>query len=88
MNFTTAETQALGNMQLVETENGIFAMRAGDIDGDGFIVTSDYNLYLLEASQLNTYIHSDLTLDNTVSVQDFNFWLQNINTVGVLQIQY
>ena len=86
--FTTAETQALGNMQLVETENGIFAMRAGDIDGDGFIVTSDYNLYLLEASQLNTYIHSDLTLDNTVSVQDFNFWLQNINTVGVLQIQY
>ena len=86
--FTTAETQALGNMQLVETENGMFAMRAGDIDGDGFIVTSDYNIYLSEASQLNTYLHSDLTLDNTVGVQDFNFWLQNNNTVGVLQIQY
>lgn len=86
--FTTAETQALGNMQLVETATGVFAMRGGDINGDGFIETSDYNIYLSEASQFDTYISSDLTLDGAASVQDFNFWLRNMNTIGTLQIQY
>ena len=86
--FISDVNQALGTAQLTEVGTGIYALRAGDIDGNGQINNDDTSIYLNESSMLNQYLKSDGDMNTTVSVSDFNLFLSNNGTIGNTNIQY
>jgi hypothetical protein len=63
-------------------------MRAGDINGDGYITVADYNLYSANASKINIYHPSDLNLDRNITVSDFNLYQPNSSSIAVSQMRY
>lgn len=87
-NFSTAATQALGINQQKNLGSGIFGLFAGDINGDGVITVSDYNLYVPQMSAIEVYANGDLSLDTHVTVSDFNLYLNNSSHIGSPQIRY
>lgn len=86
--FTISATQALGEAQQVALAPNLFALRAGDISGDGVITVTDFNTYSTQAALLNVYIQSDCNLNGTVTVSDFNLYLPNGGLIGVEQVRY
>ena len=86
--FTISSLKASGANQMLDVGSGKYALKAGDFDADGDIDTDDYNIYLSESSLLNGYFNSDCNFDTTISVADFNWWLQNNGTVGVSMVAY
>ena len=86
--FTLSSLKASGANQMLDVGGGNYALKAGDFDADGDIDTDDYNIYLSESSLLNDYYSSDCNFDKTVSVADFNWFLQNNGTVGVSMVAY
>lgn len=86
--FSTAISQVMGEVQMVEVSAGVFALLAGDIDGSGVTSVLDFNYYTTETSLLNQYVDSDCNLDKSVSVADFNLYLPNSAVIGVAQVRY
>ncbi len=82
-------TQIAGNdTQPVELSTGEYALRAGDVNGDGVITVADFNFYLSQTSSINMYLEGDLNLDRTVTVADFNLYQPNVSIIGIAQIRY
>lgn len=78
-----------GTNQVVKLGNtSIYGMRAGDINGDGYITVADYNLYSANASKINIYHPSDLNLDRNITVSDFNLYQPNSSSIAVSQMRY
>ena len=86
--FTNVENIMDGNNQVKEVATGIFAMSAGDVNGDGVITVIDFNLYKVNASFLGQYLSSDINLDAAVTVTDFNLYKPNASLIGVGYIRY
>lgn len=86
--FTTSVIQATGEEQLTAVESNLFALRAGDITGDGTILIDDLNIYFTETASLDGYFISDLSMDNAVTVKDFNLFVQNRGVIGSEAIRY
>jgi len=86
--FTAAATQAMGTNQLKNLGTGIFALHSGDLNGDGVITVSDYNLFVQQSSFVNGYYPADASLDRSVTVADFNYYQPNASILGVSQIRY
>ncbi|MGB1207487.1 MAG: hypothetical protein ACPG5B_17695, partial [Chitinophagales bacterium] len=86
--FTTSLTQAKGDEQMRLLSNGKFAMCAGDANSDGMIDAKDYQIYLNEASNINSYLQSDFNLDKHTTAKDFNLILNNAGAVGIDWIRY
>lgn len=86
--FTTAATQAMGNEQLVELEAGVYGLAAGDINGDGIINVTDFNVYAAEAAIGGEYRASDVTLNRLVGTEDFNRYVNNASRIGVSWVRY
>ena len=72
-----------GNGGMVEVEEGIHAMAAGDADANGKINTVDRNSHWREQTGLNGYLSADFNLDAYVSTVDLNdFWRANSSLLG------
>ncbi len=70
--FTPAHTQYFGGTNAaVEIDPGVWASRAGDVDGDGMVGAVDAALF---SSQLgsNGYSRADVNLDGVVDSNDWN----------------
>ena len=96
--FSTSPQQAMGTNQLVLV-NGLYALKAGDFDGNGIINFADYNQYAANLSTspidpnpipISQYINADCTLDLVTSIYDFNMWVSdsNIGSVGAQIVRY
>lgn len=62
----------------LKLENGIYAMAAGDCNGDGIINGSDFNDFFLDFySSASGYLNTDMNMDTYVTGADFNYF--NVN---------
>lgn len=86
--FSTAITQAMGPIQLIEVAPGRYAQFAGDLDSDGLITVHDFNDYRNELSLTGMYLEGDLNMDGTVSVSDFNDYRPNASVIGISEVRY
>ena len=86
--FTASSSRYYGGTAAaVEVETGVWAMIAGDANADGYITTSDYNLWLPENnSAASGYLATDMNLDGNVTTSDYNLWLPNNNAARFSQV--
>ncbi len=77
-----------GPSQLTQVNTGIYAMAAGDFDGNGFVTVADFNRYITQVSSVNMYAYGDATTDGNVTVADFNIYRPNASKIGIAQIRY
>lgn len=77
-----------GNTQVASMGNGYYALKAGDLNGNGVITVHDFNYYVTQSSALNVYNAADCTLDKVVSVGDFNAYQPNASATGISYIRY
>lgn len=87
-NFTQSAAQALGPEQLKPVGNGAFALYAGDINANGIINYTDFNLYMPQASLTNVYAPADVNMDKVVNTFDFDFFRPNISRLGMSLVRY
>lgn len=85
--FTTGVNKAMGNEQLKHMDDA-YVLRSGDMDGNGVINVTDFNLFTTNAGSSNSYQHCDLNLDRNITVTDFNFYVPNSSHIGVSTIRY
>ena len=52
-------------------------MVAGDINQDGSVYTSDFDIWAGLAGTANVYNHADLNMDGNVYTSDFDQWATN-----------
>lgn len=74
--------------QMAIVGNNVAAQRAGDINADGVITVTDYNLYVAQSSLINQYMPADVSLDGSVTVSDYNLYLPNSSAIGNYLIRY
>jgi len=60
--------------------NGKYGMVAGDIDADGAVFTSDFNLWAINFGNTTIYLPADVDMDGQVFTSDFNKWAINFGT--------
>ncbi len=77
-----------GSVQVANMGNGYYALKAGDLNGNGVITVHDFNYYVTQSSALNVYNSADCTLDKVVSVADFNTYQPNASATGVSYVRY
>ncbi len=77
-----------GAAQMVDVDNGTYAMYAGDVNSDGVITVADFNAWVVQSSAINTYIDGDLNADGNVTVADFNLYVPNASRIGVPPVRY
>lgn len=87
-NFSTGSSQAMGANQLAQMSDGVYGLFAGDINSDGVVTITDFNMYQNEASSFNQYLSSDCNLNRAVTVADFNLYQDNASIIGISQIRY
>jgi len=87
-NFTTAAAQAAGNQQQTDVAPGIFALFTGDMNANGVITVSDFNLFAQQAGAINQYLAADCNLDKAVTIADFNFFANNAGKIGFYPVRY
>ena len=80
--FSTAVTQAYGGTtgyKLIGTS--VYGMVTGDIDGDGKVFPTDYNIWAEGFGGVNGYFNADLDMDSKIFPTDYNKWAENFGTV-------
>ena len=77
-----------GTDQLVLTNDGNYAMLAGDFNSDGILSVADFNIYVAESASLNQYTDSDVNLDGSTTIADFNLYLPNSSSIGISFVRY
>lgn len=85
--FTQSSNVLSGSSQMTFI-NGIYALKAGDINADGVVSVTDFNTYISQAAGINQYVNSDLDFNATTTVDDFNLYINNASIIGVQQIRY
>ncbi len=76
--FTTTVGTPPGTFTpMVDVGGGIYAMYAGNVNGDGFVNAGDYAIWKLENSMFFTYLGGDINLDQFVNAADFVIWKAN-----------
>lgn len=90
--FTTALNTVYGTNQMyaMPTTGGgtVYGMYPGDVDANGLVTVSDYNLYVPQTSATNVYQTGDINLDRAITVSDFNLYSTNASTIGIPQVRY
>jgi len=87
--FSTSAAQAFGIEQLIpHGASNIFALYAGDYNSDGVIQNTDYDVWEMDPSILNSYEPADGNLDGTVQTTDFDAWSGNKAKLGTVEVQY
>ena len=81
--FRTGIGQVLGNTNGYKQINASpleFGMVAADIDQDGAVFVSDYNVWALQLGSTSGYYSADVDFDGNVYVSDYNKWALNLGT--------
>jgi len=78
--FTTGVGQAYGSGSGYKQVGTKSVMVVGDVDQDGNIFVSDYNLWATGFGQTNGYFNWDLDMDGSVYVSDYNKWAVNFGS--------
>ena len=86
--FTNNVNKAMGVNQLKNMGDGKYAMFAGDINADGVITVTDFNIYVLQASFINQYARADCNYDSNVTVADFNLYKPNSSKIAAGPVMY
>jgi len=84
--FTTGAAQALGPNQL-KNVGGLFALHAGDYDGNGIISVEDYNDFIGQSASTG-YTTADGNLDLNITTADFNTYRPNASIIGMPIVRY
>jgi len=88
VDFTQTTAVMEGASQLKEMADGQYALHAGDVDGNGVVTLADFNAFLNDLAQINGYFQGDLTMDNAVTVEDYNVYQENASVIGVEVVRY
>lgn len=73
--FSTAQTQAYGIEPMANLGGGVFGMCAGDANQDGYITSSDFNVFSPKFMGASSgYEDADWNLDGFVTSTDFNLF--------------
>jgi len=59
---------------------GVYGMVSGDIDADGAVFASDFNIWAINFGLTTVYLPADVDMDGQVFVSDFNKWAVNFGT--------
>ncbi|MGB1242406.1 MAG: M14 family zinc carboxypeptidase [Chitinophagales bacterium] len=86
--FTLATNQAAGIGQLTAITENLFALKGGDVDGNGIVSIEDFNAYRTQSAFLNEYIEGDLSMDGLVSVKDYNVYRLHSSALGIPIVRY
>jgi hypothetical protein len=81
--FRTGIGQALGNSngyKQINTSPVEYGMVAADIDQDGAVFVSDYNVWAQQVGNGPGYFAPDVDFDGNVFVSDYNKWALNVGT--------
>jgi hypothetical protein len=79
--FSTAQLQAYGINPMKSFTGGGFGLYAGDANGDGFVTSTDFNVFNPKfTSAASGYESSDWNLDRFVTSTDFNYFNPNFTT--------
>lgn len=79
--FTNDVTKAYGGATgYKQIGTGVFGMVAGDIDADGAVFASDFNLWAINFGLTTVYLPADVDMDGQVFASDFNKWAVNFGT--------
>ena len=76
-----------GVNQLKEVDTDIYALNAGDVNGDGVISVMDFNIYQAHLANINVYSLGDFNLDGEITVSDLNLYLPNASKIGVGELR-
>lgn len=61
-----------------EVATGVWAMRGGDLDQNGYITTADYTVWFNHFTiGVSGYYHSDLNFDENPTTEDYTLWYNN-----------
>lgn len=79
-----AQALSTGNdPSMADIQDYNYALYAGDMDGDGSLISLDYSdYYLVESASVSGYYRSDLNMDGQVTVADFNLYQPNAGILG------
>lgn len=84
-NFSTAITQAYGgNAGYKQINTGVFGMVGGDVDADGSLLSTDYNIWASNYGLPGIYLNSDLDMDGNVLLSDYNKWAANFGISNII----
>lgn len=79
--FTNEITKAYGGAAgYKQIGTGVYGMVAGDIDADGSVFASDFNLWAINFGLTTVYLPADVDMDGQVFASDFNKWAVNFGT--------
>ncbi len=87
--FSTALSQAYGGAlgyKQIASSPDVFGMVTGDINQDGSVYTTDFDLWAASAGSANVYNSSDLNLDGNVYTSDYDKWATNSGTSHPLNV--
>lgn len=86
--FSLASNQVAGLNQLEEVAENVFALKAGDVNGNGVVSIEDFSVYHRQIATLNEYRIGDLSMDGAVSVKDYNIYRKHAAILGVPIVRY
>jgi hypothetical protein len=82
--FTSALSKAYGGgTGYKQLGTGVFGIVTGDIDHDGQVFVSDYNVWAVQFGAPGIYSASDLDQDGNVWVSDYNKWAVNFGNTTI-----
>jgi hypothetical protein len=85
--FTDSQSKAYGSGAMTEVAEGVFAMYAGDANGDGQLTGTDFNLFNPNfRSALSGYLNTDFNLDGSITGTDFNLFNPNFRNARSSQV--
>jgi len=84
-NVSQAYNFGSNQMKLI---NGKALLFAGDINGDGFVNTTDKNIYTQNAANFFGYFNADINLDFFVTTDDLNLYSNNASLFTIPQLWY
>jgi len=85
--FTTALGQAFGSVQL-KAVGGLYALFAGDYDGNGNINSLDYKRWYSNNATVNMYLSWDGNGSAVVNNLDYNLWYANRSKLAIVELQF
>ncbi len=88
IDFTRNANTALGNAQLIQTDDGYFTMYTGDFSHDGIIQSTDFDLWKLNPAANNVYQPEDANLDGVIQISDYDSWFRNKAKLGIIEVRY
>ena len=84
---SAVNSDKIANCGVAAADLGANAVTSAKIN-DGTITAADLNVVLTDISTFNNYTNADCTLDNTVTIGDYNLYEANSGMIGASQVRF